>query len=73
MAKDNVTFIARGRRWAKENNLHGPKAFLRFVMMTFVENLNAISSDFVFKGGNLLWLYIKTPRTTVDIDFVTRL
>jgi hypothetical protein len=41
-------------------------------MMTFVENLNAISDDFVFKGGNLLWLYIKTPRATVDIDFVTK-
>jgi hypothetical protein len=41
-------------------------------MMTFVERLNADSSDFVFKGGNLLWVYIKTPRATVDLDFSTK-
>jgi hypothetical protein len=41
-------------------------------MMTFVERLNAVSQDFVFKGGNLLWVYIKTPRSTVDLDFSTK-
>ena len=55
-----------------QNKLHGPHAFLRFVMLVFVEPLNRSSSDFVFKGGNLLWVYIKTPRSTVDLDFVTR-
>jgi hypothetical protein len=26
----------------------------------------------VFKGGNLLWYYIQTPRATIDLDFATR-
>jgi hypothetical protein len=72
MAKSPMTFIAKARSWTKRRGLHGPGAFLRFVMMTFVERLNQVSDDFVFKGGNLLWLYIKTPRATVDLDFATR-
>ena len=41
MAKDSKTFLARARSWTKKQGLHGPGAFLRFVMMTFVERLNA--------------------------------
>jgi hypothetical protein len=40
-------------------------------MFYFVEKLSETSDDFVFKGGNLLWVYIATPRTTTDLDFVT--
>lgn len=40
-------------------------------MFHFVENLCETSDDFVFKGGNLLWVYIATPRATIDLDFVT--
>lgn len=69
---ESKSLMARARAWSKKNNLHGPHAFLRFVMMTFVERLNSVSDEFIFKGGNLLWLYIKTPRSTVDVDFVTK-
>ena len=72
MVKASKTFLGRARSWTKKQGLHGPGAFLRFVMMTFVERLNAESGDFVFKGGNLLWVYIKTPRSTVDLDFSTK-
>jgi predicted nucleotidyltransferase component of viral defense system len=65
-------FLAKARSWAAKNKLHGPQAFLRFVMLVFVERLNQASDEFIFKGGNLLWVYIKTPRATVDVDFVTR-
>lgn len=41
-------------------------------MFVFTENLSKTSDDFVFKGGNLLWLYIHTPRATVDLDFATK-
>jgi hypothetical protein len=40
-------------------------------MFTFVEKINQVSDDFIFKGGNLLWVYIHTPRATVDLDFST--
>jgi hypothetical protein len=72
MNKKSKTFIAKARSWATKNKLHGPHAFLRFVMLVFVERLNKASNEFIFKGGNLLWVYIKTPRATVDVDFVTR-
>lgn len=62
----------QARSWISENELHGPHAFLRFVMLAYVQRLNEVTDEFVFKGGNLLWLYIKTPRATVDVDFVTK-
>ena len=40
-------------------------------MLTYLESLNQISRDFVFKGGNLLWVYIGTPRATTDLDLAT--
>lgn len=72
MPKEPKSFHARARAWTTKNKLHGPSAFPRFVMMAFVERLNQTSDEFIFKGGNLLWLYIKTPRATVDVDFVTK-
>ncbi len=72
MAEPSKNFLARARSWTTKHKLSGPHAFLRFVMMTFVEQLNETSDEFVFKGGNLLWMYIKTPRSTVDLDFVTK-
>ena len=43
----------------------------RFIMMKFLQRVCFASEDFIFKGGNLLWFYIKTPRETIDIDFST--
>ena len=72
MPKKEKSFIAEVRSWQSKNGLHGPHAFLRFVMLVFVDLTNMASDEFVFKGGNLLWVYIKTPRSTVDIDFATK-
>lgn len=59
-------------RWKKENDQHGRQALSRYIMLRFLDELQAISEDFVFKGGNLLWHYIKTPRETVDLDLSTQ-
>jgi hypothetical protein len=59
------------RSWASKNNQHGKQAFQKYMMLLFLEGLQKISSDFVFKGGNLLWHYIETPRETVDLDLIT--
>jgi hypothetical protein len=67
--KSNLLDLSK--KWAIKNKLHGPQAFLRYVMFHFVEKLCETSDDFVFKGGNLLWVYIATPRATIDLDFVT--
>lgn len=66
-----ASFLVQAKKWAQANDLKGPQGFLRFVMFHFVEQLSETSDDFVFKGGNLLWVYIKTPRATIDLDFVT--
>lgn len=59
-------------KWKSETGEHGPRAMTRFVIMQFVEGLQSVAPDrYIFKGGNLLWHYIKTPRSTVDIDFAT--
>jgi hypothetical protein len=66
------SFLARARSWATSQKIHGPQAFLKFVILNFVECLNESSDEFIFKGGNLLWVYIQTPRQTVDLDLATR-
>ena len=71
MAKEK-NFLAKAKAWAQKQSLHGQSAFLRYVMFVFTENINRTTNDFVFKGGNLLWLYIHTPRATVDLDFATK-
>jgi hypothetical protein len=59
-------------KWKTESGEHGPRAMTRFVIMQFVEGLQSVAPDrYIFKGGNLLWHYIKTPRSTVDVDFAT--
>lgn len=63
--------LTLSKKWAAKYKLSGPQAFLRYVMFHFVEKLSETSDDFVFKGGNLLWVYIATPRATIDLDFVT--
>lgn len=40
-------------------------------MLTFLDGLQEVSGEFIFKGGNLLWHYIKTPRETIDLDLAT--
>lgn len=57
--------------WKRSNNQHGRQAFSRFVMLKFLDELQDMSDDFIFKGGNLLWHYIKTPRETIDLDLST--
>lgn len=73
MPKDKraKSVLAQARSWATRNRLFGTQAFLRFVIFTFVEKINLVSNDFIFKGGNLLWIYIHTPRATVDLDLST--
>lgn len=59
-------------KWKIAHGAHGPRALTRFVMVKFIEALdNQTPGKYIFKGGNLLWFYIKTPRPTVDIDFST--
>jgi len=70
MAKN---FLSRARSWAAKNKLLGPQAFLKYVIFTYLDALNEVSDEFVFKGGNLLWAYIRTPRATVDLDLSTLL
>ena len=41
------------------------------MMLNFLDGIQGISDEFVFKGGNLLWHYIDTPRETIDLDLVT--
>ncbi len=66
------TFKNQFIKWKTDNDQHGPLALTRFVMLFFIEGLQVAAPDrYVFKGGNLLWHYIKTPRSTVDIDFAT--
>jgi hypothetical protein len=57
--------------WKKENDQYGKQAFPRFIMLNFLRGLENVSDEFVFKGGNLLWHYIQTPRATVDLDLST--
>jgi hypothetical protein len=68
MAKN---FLARAKSWAAKRKLLGPQAFLKYVMFTYLDALNRETEEFVFKGGNLLWAYIETPRATVDLDLST--
>src|SRR5437868_1156992 len=65
------SILAEARVWAMKRNLFGAQAFLRYVILRFAENLCQVSDDFVFKGGNLLWIYINTPRATTDLDLAT--
>ncbi len=66
------SILAQARSWATRNKLFGTQAFLRYVMLRFLEDINRVSDEFIFKGGNLLWIYIQTPRATVDLDLATR-
>jgi hypothetical protein len=71
MPKEGKPFFARAKSWAMKMGLFGPQAFFRYVAFTYVDCLAEETDDFVCKGGNLLWLYIHTPRQTVDLDLVT--
>ncbi|MBT7609939.1 MAG: nucleotidyl transferase AbiEii/AbiGii toxin family protein [Bacteriovoracaceae bacterium] len=66
-----MTLNRKFDKWKVQNNQHGRQAFSRFVMLKFLDGLQDTSNDFVFKGGNLLWHYIKTPRETIDLDLST--
>jgi len=64
MSDKEKRFVVRARNWARKHGLFGTQGFFRYVMFLFIETLAKVSNDFVFKGGNLLWMYIKTPRAT---------
>lgn len=66
-----MTINSEFDKWKAQNDQHGRKAFSRFIMLKFLDGLQDTSKDFVFKGGNLLWHYIKTPRETTDLDLAT--
>lgn len=68
---EKKTVLAKARAWATKKKLFGAQAFFRYVILSFTENLNQVTNDFVFKGGNLLWVYIGTPRATIDLDLTT--
>jgi len=70
MAKSG--FIVKARKFIKQRGLKGPNGFLKFVILNYVEAVNLVSNEFVFKGGNLIWFYINTPRGTIDLDFATK-
>lgn len=70
--KQENLFLRKARSWATKRKLFGPQAFLKFVILNFVECLNEVTNEFIFKGGNLLWIYIQTPRQTIDLDLATR-
>lgn len=65
------TFFARAKSWASKKGLFGAQAFFRYVVFTYLDCLSEETDEFICKGGNLLWLYIHTPRQTVDLDLVT--
>ncbi len=58
-------------KWKSKFKQHGKQAFPRFIMLKYLDAIQNTSDDFIFKGGNLLWHYIKTPRSTIDLDFST--
>lgn len=66
-----MTLNSEFEKWKKQNEQYGGQAFSRFIMLKFLDGLQDTSKDFVFKGGNLLWHYIKTPRETIDLDLAT--
>lgn len=67
----NKSLKAEFANWKKNTDQHGRQAFARFVMLKFLDGLQETSTEFVFKGGNLLWHYIHTPRETIDLDLAT--
>lgn len=67
----NDSLNSKFEKWKKSNNQYGKQAFSRYMMLTFLEGLKSVSDEFIFKGGNLLWHYIKTPRATIDLDLST--
>jgi len=66
-----MSLISNFDHWKSLNGQHGRQAFSRFIMLTFLEGLQDTSEDFIFKGGNHLWHYIRTPRETIDLDLAT--
>ena len=71
MRDKSLTIMQEYKRWASANNQLGRHAFARFVMLKYLEAVQSLSTDIVFKGGNLLWHYIQTPRHTIDLDLST--
>jgi len=67
----NNKFILRARKFINKYKLKGPSGFIKYVILNYIEAVNKVTDDFIFKGGNLVWYYIKTPRATIDLDLCT--
>ena len=43
--------LAKARNWATKRGLFGAQAFLKYVILSFAENLNRVSDEVVFKDS----------------------
>lgn len=59
-------------KFKEKYKLDSKVAHLKYFLLVFARCLNEISKDYVFKGGNIIWYYINTPRRTIDLDAITQ-
>ena len=59
-------------KWKKDNAQVGTGAWARYAMFEFIKATNEVSSEYILKGGHLLWKKIKIKRTTTDLDYAIR-
>jgi hypothetical protein len=59
-------------KWKRDNDQSGTLAWSRFAMFEFIKATNQVSSEYILKGGHLLWKRIQIPRGTTDLDYAVR-
>jgi hypothetical protein len=69
--KNNKTYKHKILKFKEKYKLDSKTAHLKYFLLVFARHLNEVSKDYVFKGGNVIWYYINTPRRTVDLDAIT--
>lgn len=69
--KNNKTYRYKILKFKEKYKLDSKTAHLKYFLFVFAQYLNEISKDYIFKGGNIVWYYINTPRHTVDLDAIT--
>jgi hypothetical protein len=67
-----MTLRKEFEKWKKDNQQSGTLAWSRFAMFEFIKSTNQVSSEYILKGGHLLWKRIKIPRGTTDLDYAVR-
>jgi hypothetical protein len=55
MPEPKSSFLKKARQWAKQNDLHGTQAFLRYTMLNFVEAINRVSNEFIESTSFFSW------------------